>query len=697
MRSAVVNLGSIVGVDIGGTFTDFVMFDKKSRKLFTEKVLTTPGRPAEAVIQGLRNLSEKSGISPNQIEKICHATTLATNAVIERKGATTGLLTTRGFEDVLDIGKGLRYDQYDLKLQFPPPFVPRFLRRGVKERILASGETRENLAEDEVLNQTKELVDLGISSIAICFLHAYSNPEHEIRARSIIQKNFPELLVSVSHEVSSQIREYERTTSTVIDAYVKPLVHGYVEDLSNRLEQIGFVGKLLIMTCTGGMIERSSAKNLPVQLLESGPVAGVSMSTEIARKLRLRGVFSFDMGGTTSKGCIVRDWNVEKSYEFEAARYDKYRRGSGVPISIPVVRLIETGSGGGSIARVDELGLIRVGPESAGANPGPACYALGGSRPTVTDCDLELGYLDENYFLGGSMKIDPKLAKNTIKRTICSDGTLSETEAAWAVFERVNEDVAAAFRLYSAEIGVDYRKFSYVPFGGAGPLHAARIAKKLGITKMIVPLRCGVLSAQGLIVSPLSVDLSRTRRQEISDLDYKSYFDCFQELIQRGLGSLVAAGIKKNSITVSRELDMCYHGQGYEVPVKLRGKFPTKLEFNRLPALFNSAYKSKYLISQISNSVDVTAYKATVSAASFHLPVESLEEVVRKSSKRHRKAYEHVSGRFRNFEVLNRYSLRKNDQIKGPALVQEIESTTLLPSDASATVDSFSNLLVKIR
>ncbi|HKW05224.1 MAG TPA: hydantoinase/oxoprolinase family protein [Nitrososphaerales archaeon] len=689
-------MGSIVGVDIGGTFTDFVAFDKKSRRLFAEKVLTTPSRPADAVIQGLSKLSVTKEVLPNQIEKIYHATTLATNAVIERKGAKTGLLTTHGFEDVLDIGKGLRYNQYDLKLQFPPPYVPRFLRRGVKERILASGETYEEMKEEEILSLTEELVDLGIISLSICFLHSYANPEHEIRTRSIIQRNFPDLFVSVSHEVTSQIREYERTSSTVIDAYVKPLVHGYLEDLSGKLEQIGFVGKLLIMTCTGGMVETSAAKKLPVQLLESGPVAGVSMSTEIARRLGLRGVFSFDMGGTTSKGCIVRDWKIEKSYEFEAARYDKYRRGSGIPISIPVVRLIETGSGGGSIARVDDLGLVRVGPESAGANPGPACYGLGGTRPTVTDCDLELGYLDENYFLGGSMKLYSELSKEAIKSTICKQMGLSQMEAAWAVYERVNEDVATAFRLYSAEIGIDYRRFSYIPFGGAGPVHAARITKKLGINKMVVPLRSGVLSAEGLIVSPLSIDLVRTRRQELSDLEYQNYFDCFQELILRGCDSLLAAGVKRESIRISRKLDMCYHGQGYEVPVELKGKSPSRYEFNRLPALFNNAYRAKYFISGISKTIDVTSYKATISAPSLKLPIEALEEMVRKGARRTRQAYEHESGRTRNFEVLNRYSLRKNDRVNGPALVQEIESTLLLPSDASATVDSFRNLVVEV-
>lgn len=687
----------LVGVDIGGTFTDFVAFDLKSRSLFSEKVLTTSARPADAVIQGLEKLSTNHGVHLDQIDRILHATTLATNAVIERKGAKTGLLTTSGFEDVLDIGKGLRYNQYDLKLQFPAPYVPRFLRRGIRERLLSSGEIHVAIEESDVVEATQKLVDGGITSLAIAFLHSYANPVHELRAKEIVQSRFPRLFVSASHEVTSQPREYERTSTVVIDAYIKPVIRNYIEDLSKRLEQMGFSGKLLIMTCSGGMVETSTAKNFPVLLLESGPVAGVSMSAEIARKLKLKGIFSFDMGGTTAKGCVVRESRIEKSYEFETARYDKFRRGSGIPISIPVVRLIETGSGGGSIARVDQLGIVRVGPESAGANPGPACYALGGTEATVTDSDLALGYLDENYFLGGSMKLDPQLARKALEKTISArKPEFSVSSAAWAVHDRVNEDVASAFRLYASEIGVDYRKYAFIPFGGAGPVHAVRVAKKLAASKVVVPLRAGVLSAEGLLVSPLSVDLARTRRREISDIDYEEYSHCFYELVEKGSEMLVSAGVNKSSISIARKLDMCYHGQGYEVPVGLSGQSASQSEFQQLSKLFEHAYRAKYSISGMSSSIDITAYKVTLLAPALKLSTSSLEGLIQKRMKRSRRAYDSTFRKFSDFAVVNRYSLRKGDHLKGPALVQEIESTTVLPLDSSARVDPSYNLVVTV-
>ena len=411
----------------------------------------------------------------------------------------------------------------NLNLQVPDPYVPRFLRRGISERTLASGNILKELDESEVVRKARELVSQeGITSLAISFLHSYANPQNEVRAKEAIQKHFPRLAVSVSHEVTSQAREYERTSTTVVDAYIKPIISDYVDDLSRRLKERGFVGSLFIMTCSGGVVEPNVAKNVPVLLLESGPVAGVSVASKIAEELRIKGDFSFDMGGTTAKGCVLRNrGQIEKSYEFEAARFDKFRKGSGIPISIPVVRLIETGSGGGSIARVDQLGIVRVGPDSAGAKPGPACYSLGGDQPTVTDSDLVLGYLDEEYFLGGSMKLNVALARKAIENNIGSRLGLGTNEAAWAIYERVNEDVASAFRLYASEIGVDYRKYSFIPFGGAGPVHAARIAQKLNANKVVVPFRAGVLSAQGLIVAPLSVDLAQTKRAELSEIQLR--------------------------------------------------------------------------------------------------------------------------------------------------------------------------------
>ncbi len=687
-----------IGVDIGGTFTDFVAYDSQTFRMFSEKVLTTPDRPADGVIQGLQKLTMNNKFKLDQVGTTLHATTLATNAVIERKGARTGLLTTSGFEDVLDIRKGLRYNQYDLKIQLPKPYVPRYLRRGASERILASGEVYKELDEKSVLEGVRQLVNEGIESLAISFIHSYANSSHEKRAKEIASAEFPHLAISVSHEVTAQAREYERTSTVVVDAYIKPIIQTYLDDLSVRLEKLGFRGKLLIMTCSGGVVEIALAKKVPVLLLESGPVAGASISAEIAKKLNLRGIFSFDMGGTTAKGCIVRNWKVEKSYEFEVARIDEFGRGSGIPISIPTVKLIEIGSGGGSIARVDQLGIVRVGPESAGAKPGPACYGLGGKLPTVTDSDLMLGYLDENYFLGGSMKLYPDLAEKAIEQSICEKTNLSVQEAAWAIHERVNEDVATAFRLYASEIGVDYRKYSFISFGGAGPVHAIRIAKKLRTEMVVIPLRAGVLSAEGLLVSPLSIDLSQTKRNELSDLDYPSYRASFEDLIERGSSVLISAGAKKSDLRVTRKLDMCYHGQGYDITVDLFGKVARE-EFSTLSRIFESTYKANYSVSGLSSSVDITAFKVTISVSPLKISLEALEEIngrLRSKKEMAKRAFDSESARYRKFKVVSRYSLRRDDSIHGPALIQEIESTTVLPSGRSVRVDRFNNLVASI-
>ena len=539
-----------VGVDIGGTFTDFVAYDSTNSRLYTEKVLTTPERPGDAVIQGLQLLDSKHGVQLEKVTNVLHATTLATNAVIERKGALTGLLTTAGFEDILDIRKGLRYNQYDLNIEVPPPYVPRFLRRGLHERTLAAGKILREIDETEIQENVSELVAQGITSLAVCYLHSYANPSHEQLTKKLIAEKYPELCVSVSSEVTSQAREYERTSTTVIDAYIKPLVKAYIEDLSERLKNLGFAGELLIITCTGGVVQTTLAKESPVLLLESGPVAGVSMASVVARKSKYQGVFSYDMGGTTAKGCVIRDKKIEKSYEFEAARYDKFRRGSGIPVSIPVVKLIEIGSGGGSIARVDQLGLVRVRPESSGSVPGPACYGKGGVEPTVTDSDLVLCYLDEKYFLGGGMPLRTDLARVAIQRKIADSLGQRVEDAAWAIHERANEDVSTAFRLYASEIGVDFRQLSFIPFGGAGPVHATRIARKLGIPIVVIPPRAGVLSAEGLLVSPLAVDLAQTRRKEISDIDYETYEMAFANLITKGSRLLASTGVDSSKLVV---------------------------------------------------------------------------------------------------------------------------------------------------
>jgi N-methylhydantoinase A/oxoprolinase/acetone carboxylase beta subunit len=691
------------GVDIGGTFTDFVVYDYKAHRILTEKVLTTPENPADAVIQGFTLLQSKQGVELREMQRILHATTLATNAVIERRGARTGLLTTSGFEDLLDIRKGMRYDQYDLKIQVPKAYVPRFLRRGVSERMLASGRELRALSASEVIENVGQLVAEGVDSLAVSFLHSYANPAHERMAKDIVSKNFPNLSISISSEVTTQVREYERTSTTVVDAYVKPVINGYLDQLERRLTtELGFVGNILIMTCSGGVVNPMVARSRPVLLLESGPAAGVSISSNIAKHLRLQGAFSFDMGGTTAKGSILgKNGRVEKGYEFEAARVNKFRRGSGIPISIPTVKLIEIGSGGGSIAFADDLGSVRVGPRSAGAKPGPACYGLGGREPTVTDSDLILGYLDPDYFLAGAMKLDIELARSAIENSISKKMQLSIEEAAWAVHERVNEDIATAFRLHSSEMGVDYRNHALISFGGAGPVHATRIARKLLVRTVIIPPRAGVLSAEGLLVSPLSIDIAQATRHEIADLSYERYNELFEEVVQRGSTILLSSGVRRADLKIMRSLDMCYHGQGYDVPVDLRGPRATHDEFSDLKRLFEVAYKAKYSISRLSNAIEITSFRATISSKTGEgVMSDAIQEEGFGNKQRRRRsaktAYDSQSMKFRKFQVVDRYSLKKGDHIEGPALVQEAESTTVLSSNCKGTVDDMNNLVITV-
>jgi N-methylhydantoinase A len=691
-----------VGVDIGGTFTDFVAYDSKTGALTSEKILTTPDHPEDAVIQGLSSLESKQGIKLNQIGRLLHATTLATNALIERKGALTGLLTTAGFEDVLDIRKGMRYNQYDLKIQYPKAYVPRYLRRGISERVLASGEVRRELSESEVIEQVKDLVSQNrIESLAVCYLHSYANPSHEIKTKEIVAKNFPELSVSISSEITAQAREYERTSTTVADAYVKPIMDRYIDELDKRLDRLGFQGKLLIMTCSGGMVEPAHAKRVPVLLLESGPVAGVSISSQVGRQLHLKGIFSFDMGGTTAKGSLLTEGKIEKSYEFEAARVDRFRRGSGIPISIPTVRLIEIGSGGGGIASVDNLGIVRVGPQSASAKPGPACYQLGGTEPTVTDANLVLGYLDADYFLGGAMKLNVDLARRAIDSSIAIKTGTSVDRAAWAIHERANEDIAAAFRLHASEVGVDYRDYSFVCFGGAGPIHAARIARKLQARKVVIPPRAGVFSAEGLLTTPISIDLSQTNRIEMSDLQFENYRDLFREISERASSILVSAGVKWTEVEITRKLDMCYHGQGYDIPVDLGGSEPTRGEFSKLSKMFEAAYEAKYSVSGLSPALEITSFKVNVSAPApqeirSNRDLKRRQVVENEVPSRNKLAFDPKSMRFRNFKTVRRTSLGRGATIKGPALIQDPESTTVVPAECEATIDRLGNIALSV-
>ena len=562
-----------LGVDIGGTFTDFAMIDDRSGQISIHKTLTTPDDPARAVLEGVGFILQRDGIPVGALSGLIHGSTLVTNAVIERRGAPVGMLVTQGFVDVLDIANERRYDIYNLRADYPEPMVPRNLRAGIDERLRDDGAPLLPVDLDQVVRETGRLVEVhGIAALAICFLHSYANPVHEAAARDAVKQAFPALYVSTSADVFPFIREYERWNTTTINAFTQPMVDRYLANLEDGLATLGFTGTFHVMTSSGGIVDAQTARRFPVRMLESGPAAGVLMSAYHGRSLGVESLLSFDMGGTTAKGAIVRNGQPRKVYELEVARVAEFRPGSGLPTKIPVIDMIEIGAGGGGIAEVDARGLIRVGPRSAGAMPGPACYGRGGTAATLTDANLVLGYYDPDFFLGGTMALDREASGRAIEASVGKPLDLERTRAAWGVHEIINEDVARAFRVHASELGFDYRRCSMVAFGGSGPAHALRVARKLKIPRVIFPMGSGVMSAIGMLVCPMSFQTARSLRVMASQLDPAQFAAQFHPVEQEASAFLLDAGVPADAIQLRRSVDMRYRGQGYEIEVAAAGR-----------------------------------------------------------------------------------------------------------------------------
>ncbi|TMJ68020.1 MAG: hydantoinase/oxoprolinase family protein, partial [Alphaproteobacteria bacterium] len=581
-----------IGVDIGGTFTDFALFDARGAKMSVHKRLTTPHDPSEAVTEGIDALLKREGVAIADISDVVHGTTLVTNAVIERTGAVTGMLATAGFSDILDMGFERRYDLFDLRVKYPPPLVPRRLRLEVAERVRFDGSVETPLDEAAVQSAAKRFKELGVAAVAVCFLHAYANPAHEARATQILRDAAPELFVSASADVFPNMREFERWTTTTVNAFTQPMFDRYLERLEKGLASRGFRGRLYIMASSGGTLTADTARRFPVRALESGPAAGVLMSAYHGRSLDLTNLLSFDMGGTTAKGALVRGGTPIKRYSMEVARVHEFRRGSGLAIRIPAIDMIEIGAGGGSIAEIDDRGLLRVGPRSAGADPGPACYGRGGTRPTLTDANLVLGYLDAGFFLGGAMGLDRAAAEGAIRDAVAKPLGLEALRAAWGINDIVSEDVARAFRIHASERGFDYRSGSMVAFGGSGPLHALAIARKLKIPRVVFPVGAGVMSALGLLISPLAFEMARSRRIHVADIDAADFAATFAALETEATSYLLSASVAKGDIRVKRRLDMRYQGQGHEIEVALPDGADAGALFADLGELFDRAYEA---------------------------------------------------------------------------------------------------------
>src|SRR5579859_3274040 len=509
-----------VGVDIGGTFTDLIVLDDTTGHFAVGKALTTPQDPSQAVEAVLLETLERAGIDASDVAQVIHGTTLVTNAIIERKGSPTALLATQGFRDSIEIRRENRYELYDLMLEMPQPLVPRYLRFDVPQRTLADGTTLQELDIPFVERLSRELAVYGIEAVAISFLHSFTQPRAEQEARAAVQRVAPNIRVSISSDVAPEIREFERTSTTIANVYVQSRVEEYLTELQARLARIGFQSTLLLMLSSGGIATVETAVRFPIRLLESGPAAGALAAASYGAACGYADLLSFDMGGTTAKFCVIDRGQPLIAHEFEVDRRYRLKKGSGLPIKLPVIEMIEIGAGGGSLARLDSLGLLKVGPASAGAEPGPVCYGRGGTQPTVTDADLVLGYLDPDFFLGGRLRLGRAAAEHAITTRIAEPLHLSIEEAAWGIHQIVNENMANAARIHTLERGKDPHRIPVFAFGGAGPAHGFRIAKALGSSALIVPLGAGVMSAVGFLTAPLAFDFVRSWTGRLDALDW---------------------------------------------------------------------------------------------------------------------------------------------------------------------------------
>ena len=703
-----------IGIDIGGTFTDFALFDDGGRDIVTHKALTTPLEPERAVLEGIQLLVAKAGVTVTDVSMVVHGTTLVTNAVIERRGTPTAMIVTRGFRDVLDIANEQRYDLYDMRIRFPVPLVARSLRFEVAGRITWDGGVREALELEDLESLAAQLRAAvavhGVRAVAVCLLHSYINDRHERAVHEWLQSEFPELRVSLSSVVFPFAREYPRWTTTCLNAYVQPLVDDYVNRIEGGLRATGFTGKFLIMSSSGSTLTPAMARQFPVRLLESGPAAGALMSARHSRWLGKPQILSFDMGGTTAKGCVVVDHTALKRYDFEVGRVHEFKKGSGLPVKIPVIDMIEIGAGGGSLADLDARGVLRVGPRSASAVPGPACYARGGAEPTLTDANLVLGYLDANNFLGGHMKLDAAAASAAIGRRIGTPLGVDAQRAAWGIHEVINEDVAKAFRVHASERGVDYRRCSMIVFGGSGPIHGARIARKLRVPQVVCPSGAGVMSAFGLLTSPIGFEVVQSLRLPLAELTPQAFRRHVGELEARVRAQLDGTGLNVASTIVELRLDMRYVGQGYEVEVAVPAQLlaPSGAGSadvgHALDALFGSTYAAVFGQSFAGKEIEIVAWKMEI-----HGPVPGADHMYRlreepgaasEALKGHRPAYfagdPSIGAGYVSTAVYNRYALRQGAVIQGPALIEENESTCVLAPGDAATVDLQLNLVIAI-
>jgi len=671
-----------LGVDIGGTFTDVVL--ETRGESFSIKVLTNYDAPEQAILDGMQAVCAKAGIMPHDITQIIHGTTLATNALIERRGAKTALITTEGFRDVIEMRTESRFEQYDLNLQLPEPLLPRQMRYTVPGRIDATGAELIPLKPADIEPVVEAIAQAGYQSVAIGLLHSYLNPDHERMVRDVLAARLPDVAISLSCEVSPQMREYERFNTVVANAYIKPLMKSYLGRLEGRLRETGVDCAIFLMHSGGGIISLESAAEFPVRLVESGPAGGAVFAAHIAARYGLDKVLSFDMGGTTAKICLIQNQTPKTSRVFEVARSYRFKKGSGMPISIPVIDMVEIGAGGGSLAHVDSMRQIRVGPHSAGSEPGPACYGRGGTKPAVTDADLVLGKLDGENFAGGSITLDVAASRTAIAETLGTPLGLDDATAAFGLSEVVDENMANAARVHAVENGEDLSEYTMIAFGGAAPLHAARLCEKLGVERLLVPPGAGVGSAIGFLRAPFSFEANRSVYMTLDGFDAPTVQALLAEL-QSEATAFVQSCAPDAEIIAEYKVYMRYKGQGWEIPIALTLAQATAPDATLFKSLFEADYARLFGRAVAGMDIEITVWSVNATTPPQDIPLtEQSKGAGSAVPKDDCTFFDAAMGKMETGHIYPRNTLAVGDIAKGPAIIPEDETTIIIPSSRRA-------------
>ena len=687
------NLTARIGVDIGGTFTDVVLENGQMRH--TAKVLTTSRAPEEGVSAGIRGVLADSGVTPDEVSLIIHGTTLATNALIERKGVTTALVTTEGFRDSVEMGSESRFEQYDINMEKPLPLVPRRRRFVVAERLNAAGEIILALDEAAVSALVGPLKKLQVESIAIGFLHSYVNPVHERRAHEILSAALPDVTFTLSSDVAPEMREYERFSTACANAYVQPIMARYLRRLESGLKKQGFGCPLFVMLSGGGVADIETGIRFPIRLVESGPVGGAIFSSYTAAECGLSQVLSFDMGGTTAKICVINDSKPHAERSFEVARAHRFLKGSGLPLRIPVIQMVEIGAGGGSLAHIDALGRITVGPESAGAEPGPACYGRGGEAPAVTDADVALGRIDPKAFAGGRLTLDAKLADAALTRDVGDALSLAPDMAALGISEVVDENMASAARVHAIEIGASLSGRTMIAFGGAAPLHAARLAEKLDIDRVLIPTNAAVGSAVGFLRAPVAYQVVRSAYQKISGFDADAANEVLAAMQAEAL-EVVRRGAPGADTVEKRTAFMRYLGQGHEVAVELPARDWKSDDATFIRRAFEAAYEKTYGRIIANLDLELVSWVVEVSAViDTPAPAGAVHEKPAPAPYASRRLLDAGTGQYVEAPAYRRHDLQPGSRVSGPAIIVEDDTSTVVSPTFDATMNALGYILLE--